>query len=97
MQDYIARKERGELKLDKFQQRMAVALAPVETSSVSGEGLVHFGDVFCLRNVQTGALLAADVGDRDTRPGEGFKCAVTGTTLPSSAAPVARNTWMLSK
>lgn len=76
---------------------MSVALAPVETSTVAAEGLVHFGDVFCLRHVQTGALLAADVGDRDTRPGEGFKCAVSGSTLPASQAPVARNTWLLSK
>ena len=48
----------------RFQQRLAVALQPVNCSTVRSDGLVHFGDVLQLANVGAAAFLTCDVEDR---------------------------------
>ena len=92
LKDFLAKKERGELKLDKFQRRMAMALAPVELTKVADDDYVHFGDVLQITS-STGAVLAGDIEDKDPRPGENA-CVVTATSM---TAPCARNTFLIVK
>lgn len=48
----------------RFQQRMAIALQPVNCSTVRNDGLIHFGDVLQLANVGAAAFLTSDIEDR---------------------------------
>ena len=52
------------LLYSRFQQRMAVALQPVQCTTIKNDGLVHFGDVLQLVNASTSAVLACDIEDR---------------------------------
>ncbi|GBG81989.1 hypothetical protein CBR_g34169 [Chara braunii] len=99
LKDYLAKKSKGLLKLDKFKRRMACALAPVELTTVADDGFVHFGDLVRLRNLFTEGYLACDVEDKDSRcaaTGE-FICAATVSDLPSTTEPCARNTFIIRK
>jgi len=94
LKDYIAKKEQGTLKMDKFQKRMNVALNKVELSKiVADDEYVHFGDVFQLQNLPSASVLAVDVESKDPRSGENA-CAVTSSFITESCA---RNTFMLKK
>eukprot|EP00899_Mesostigma_viride_P029443 jgi/Mesvir1/9684/Mv12165-RA.1 len=94
LKDYIQRKERGELKLDKFQERMAIAKRPVELTTPVADGYVHFGSVVQLKSFHTGGVLAVDVGDKDPRATHHLSCAATVT---KEIEPVARTTFILAK
>jgi hypothetical protein len=48
----------------RFQQRMAIALQPVELTRIRAEDLVHIGDLVQLCNAHTPAVLACDIEDR---------------------------------
>jgi len=48
----------------RFQQRVAIALQPVNCTTVRNDGLVHFGDVLQLANVGAAAFLTCDIEDR---------------------------------
>ncbi len=48
----------------RFQQRVAIALQPVNCSTVRNDGLIHFGDVLQLANVGAAAFLTCDIEDR---------------------------------
>lgn len=48
----------------RFQQRMAVALQPVQCTTTRPDGLVHFGDVLQLVNASSAASLGCDIEDR---------------------------------
>lgn len=52
------------LLFHRVQQRLAVALQPVQCTTIRGDGLVHFGDVLRLVNGSTSAVLACDIEDR---------------------------------
>lgn len=62
----LQRRPAAENKLlyPRFQQRMAVALQPVQCTTIRNDGLVHFGDVLQLVNASTSAVLACDIEDR---------------------------------
>jgi len=92
LKQFLAKKENGSLKLDKFQQRLATALAPVELSKVANDEYVHFGDLLQFQSSH-GAVLSNDVADKDPRGGE-HSCAVTASSISS---PCARNTFLIVK
>jgi len=92
LKDYIAKKEMGTLKMDKFQKRMNTALAKVSLTK-SADGNVHFGDVFQLQNLASSTMLAVDVENKDPRAAEN-SCAVASSFITE---PCARNTFMLVK
>lgn len=92
LKDYIAKKEMGTLKMDKFETRMNTALAKVALTK-STDGNVHFGDVFQLQNMPSGTMLAVDVENKDPRAAEN-SCAVASSFITD---PCARNTFMLVK
>lgn len=43
---------------------MAIALQPVDLTTIRGDGFVHFGDVLQLANVGSAAFLTCDIEDR---------------------------------
>jgi len=92
LKDYIAKKEMGTLKMDKFQKRMNTALAKVALTKSADEN-VKFGDVFQLNNLSSGSVLAVDVESKDPRAAENA-CAVASSFITD---PCARNTFMLVK
>lgn len=92
--DFLSKKETGRLKIETFQQRMAIALAEVELTRIRDDPYVHFGDLLQLVHGESGAALACDVEDKDTRPGEDA-CTATATT--EFRLPVARNTFLIAK
>uniref|UniRef100_A0A383WB84 Uncharacterized protein n=1 Tax=Tetradesmus obliquus TaxID=3088 RepID=A0A383WB84_TETOB len=63
-------------------------------TKVRDDPYVHFGDIVQLLHVNTGCLLAVDVEDKDTRPGE-LACAASATQVLQE--PVARNTFLITK
>ena len=73
---------------------MAVALQEVELTRVADEPYAHCGDVLQLVHVDTGYVLACDVGEKDLRPGEE---ACVATAAPEIRAPCARNSFLLLK
>mmetsp|Transcript_18271 Transcript_18271/g.45445 ORF Transcript_18271/g.45445 Transcript_18271/m.45445 type:complete len:296 (-) Transcript_18271:170-1057(-) len=93
LKDYIAKKETGSLKMDKFQKRMNTALQKVELTSVVADEYVRFGDVFQLENLSSGAVVSVDVENKDPRAAEN-SCAVSASFI---LEPCARNTFTLEK
>ncbi|DBB17637.1 TPA: hypothetical protein ACH3X3_002681 [Trebouxia sp. C0006] len=93
LKELLLKQQEGSLKLNIFQQRVAIALQPVNCSTVRNDGLVHFGDVLQLANVGAAAFLTSDIEDRDTRVGD-FSCAVSATVSNGS---VACNTFLIGK
>eukprot|EP00798_Chlamydomonas_sp_ICE-L_P018594 gene18594-25106_t len=94
MKDLLAKRGSGTMKLDAFGQRMSVALADLELTKMADDPYVHFGDIIQLVHLETGSVLACDLGERDTRPGE-ESCATTGAA--ECRAPCARNTLIILK
>lgn len=93
LKDYIAKKSKGALLLDKYNARMGRALTPVPLLRQGEEGSVSFGDVAVLAHSGTGASVAFDVEDKDPRLDE-ETFAVSGAA-GGAAMAVARNTFML--
>ncbi|KAJ9532387.1 hypothetical protein QJQ45_010424 [Haematococcus lacustris] len=77
-----------------YHQRLGVALQEVELVTAANDGYVHFGDVLQCVHLESGSVLACDVGDADMRPGE-LSCAATAA--PQLTAPCARNCLILLK
>ncbi len=73
---------------------MSVALQEVELSKVQDDEFVHFGDVLQLVHVDSSSVLAVDVSDADTRPGEQ---SVAATAAPQITTPCARNSVVLTR
>lgn len=94
LKDFLQRKEQGTLQIDRFSERMGIALREVELTKAANDHFVHFGDLLQLVHCDSGAALAVDVEERDLRPGEK---AVTATATSAIANPVARNTFVIAK
>eukprot|EP00879_Flechtneria_rotunda_P021613 GHRR01022780.1.p1 GENE.GHRR01022780.1~~GHRR01022780.1.p1 ORF type:complete len:394 (+),score=136.20 GHRR01022780.1:107-1288(+) len=94
LQEFLQQKQAGALKVDRFQERMRVALAEVEMTKIRDDPYVHFGDVLQLVHVDTGAVLSVDVEDKDPCPGE-LSCAACAST--ELRVPLARNTLLIAK
>ncbi|KAL0027877.1 hypothetical protein WJX77_012447 [Trebouxia sp. C0004] len=93
LKELLLKQQEGSLKLNIMQQRVTIALQPVNCSTVRNDDLVHFGDVLQLANVGAAAFLTCDIEDRDTRVGD-FSCAVSATVSNDS---VACNTFLIAK
>lgn len=94
LKDFMLKKETGSLQLDRYNERMSIALAEAELTRVCDDGNVHFGDLLQLVHAASGAALCVDVEERDLRPAEK---AVGATASPEVTAPVARNTFIIAK
>uniref|UniRef100_A0A7S0X1Q8 Uncharacterized protein n=1 Tax=Chlamydomonas leiostraca TaxID=1034604 RepID=A0A7S0X1Q8_9CHLO len=92
LKDLVSKKTTGTLRLDRFHTKMSTALQEVELSKTQDDPFAHFGDVIQLVHLETSSVLACDVDDVDSRPGE-EACAATATTQVSH--PCARNTFVL--
>eukprot|EP00742_Colponemidia_sp_Colp-10_P000862 GILJ01000935.1.p1 GENE.GILJ01000935.1~~GILJ01000935.1.p1 ORF type:complete len:483 (-),score=72.03 GILJ01000935.1:146-1594(-) len=85
LKDYLRRKQRGELLINKTQRKLAKSLAPVELS-VSPDGFLRFGDNIMFLNAKTKAFLAVDIWEKLKKVEDSY--AVTCTNIQT---PVARN------
>ncbi|XRB02275.1 cilia- and flagella-associated protein 161 [Pycnococcus provasolii] len=98
LKQYLEKREQGGLKLDKFQARIDVALAPCELSRVSDDGYVHFGDLLAIRSAANGAVLSTSLDDRDQRAGEdAYGATAAPADSATAAVPCARCSFLLSK
>ena len=66
LKSYLAKKERGDLRIDRFQRRMAVALTDVALSEAPADGALRFGHVVMLSNPSSETALATDLGEPET-------------------------------
>jgi hypothetical protein len=94
LKDILSKKLSTSTRLDAYHQRMSTALAEVELTKIADDPFVHFGDLLQLVHVETGHVLAGDVGEQDPRPAEE---ACAATAAPEVRAPCARNTFVLLK
>lgn len=92
LKDLLCKKTTGTLRLDAYHERMSVALQEVDLTKTRDDEYVHFGDIVQLVHVDSSTVLACDVSDADTRPGEN-SCAATAAT--QATAPCARNSLVL--
>jgi len=90
LKDFLGRKERGELKLDAYNRKLARGLQPVELSKQGGDGLLRFGDTVMLKSL-AGDALACCADDADPRPGIN----ACGASLSPLADPVTRTTFQI--
>ena len=95
---YLQKRQNGDLKLDKFQARLDVALAPCELSRVSDDGYVRFGDLMRITSAANGAVLSTSLDDRDQRAGEdAFGATAAPADSQTASAPCARSSFLLKK
>jgi len=87
LKDFLARKDRGELKCTKAEARFARALAGVDLRG-RGDGLVHFGDSVMLMNQTTNGCIAVDMEEQLAGIETSFAATTTWYT-----EPCARNTF----
>lgn len=90
LKDFLDRKERGELKLDAYNRKLARGLQPVDLNKGGDDGYLRFGDVVMLRSGPGGSL-ACCADDVDPRPGVNS----VGASVSPLEEPVARTTFCL--
>eukprot|EP01006_Ploeotia_vitrea_P003991 TRINITY_DN113639_c0_g1_i1.p1 TRINITY_DN113639_c0_g1~~TRINITY_DN113639_c0_g1_i1.p1 ORF type:complete len:526 (-),score=309.51 TRINITY_DN113639_c0_g1_i1:124-1653(-) len=88
--EFLARKARGELLVDKVGANLARALKPVKLSYDAGS-FWRYGHVAMVRSIYTGGYLCVD----DTEQVAGVEKAFTVTTSLASVDPAARNTFVV--
>lgn len=92
VKDFLARKDRGELKLDAYNRRLARGLQQVDLAKQGGDGSVRFGDTVLLKT-SAGTSLACCADDADPRSGVN-SC---GASISPLGEAVARNTYIVVK
>ncbi|KAK3251370.1 hypothetical protein CYMTET_39288 [Cymbomonas tetramitiformis] len=93
LQEFIRKKDNGELMLDAFAARIHAALNQVPLATAGKSENVQFGDTFQLRSKETEAVVAVDLKDKDPRA-DFHAYAVTCSHI---AHPCPRNTFVLEK
>ncbi|XP_065059945.1 cilia- and flagella-associated protein 161-like [Rhopilema esculentum] len=93
LKDFIEKKERGELLIDKTHNLYSKILKKVDVSS-SSDGYIRFGDTVCVYNPETDTTLSVNMTDSKLHEAECIE-GPCGVSASKSLEPSVRNAFVI--
>lgn len=94
LKDFLDKKERGELLIDKSHNLKAALLQKVNLSVTSSDNCIRFGDVVCIYNPEHDVVLSIHVKDTELMDATRVE-APCGMSASKSLQPCVRNSFVI--